>query len=302
MAQFEQAPIVTISGVVANKGRGGSFQVDNGELWNYSFTFVVWRVEHEDVQTTRLNVTALIPREEIERFCGAYGRFYSNILVQIKARLIENEHGFKQALYVEWVGPAHDDSELYAMEQELSAPVVFESPMLPTFQLADHAWHGVIELKSWADFCISNCKPRTTFGISIGTEGPPLIKLGYKGVPPSPEQIAACSYLIDNDQRVRDAVLQAAFDNYMAWQENYGSDPEYMPNVTELKQFKSLLMLWDVSIGGTSKDGFAYVYFSLIPEWDPEHGLAAVLYKDQVIAIGDHDTVNDVVLQDAEEE
>jgi hypothetical protein len=126
----------------------------------------------------------------------------------------------------------------------------------------------------------------------------PAVRLGYKGVPPSSEQVAAYVHLTENDQAIRDAMLQDILDDYPQWRNDYGIDDEWMPEVTQPEEFRSLLLLWEVSISGDAKEGVAYVYFNLLPNWDIEHGMGAVVHKDRVVAVGDHDSIWDAIEQD----
>ena len=313
LAHFDEVPVVDFFGVMANQGAGGWASLE--QKWPHEpedigftgFDFDVWRVQSGDVQTTRIHMTAIISYKETLSLSGFGGKFRSHPIVHLKAKVARNPAGLQEALFVEWVGPATHDVELNELHRQLTEPVILDSPPLPPLELStyDGAWHGTIILRSWEAFYLQS-EPNyggnrgAKFPLSIGSVPLPAVRLGYRGVPPSPEQVAAYVYLTENEKTVQDALLRAILGSYSQWQQNYGGDAEYMPDVTHREQFQSLLLLWDVSISCDAKEGYAYVYFSLLPNWDIEHGMGALLPKDRVVAVGDHDSIWDAAERDRE--
>ena len=312
LAHFNEMPIVNVFGVV-NKDQFGwsslsqKWPIEPEDIGHSMFNFDVWRVANGEVNTTRIHVTAIISYKEWNSFAGFSGRFRSAPVFHIKAKVARNPEGFQEILFVEWVGPATEDTELNEMHRQLTEPVILNLPPLPELRLDtyDGSWKGTIALPSWEGFTLqsepNNASHRGTgFQVSIEGAEMPAVRLGYRGVPPSLEQVAAYVYLTDNDRKVRDAVLQAILDNYSQWQADFGGDYEYMPDVTHLEDLHSLLQLRELSINSAAKEGYAYVYFSLDPNWDIEHGLAAITHKNRVVAVGDHDSIWQVIERDAE--
>jgi hypothetical protein len=315
-AHFSDAPVVDFVGVVANQGVGAWSPLEQKraiqpeDIGFTTFTFDVWRVGKGEVQTARLQMMALISYEEVNSLVGFNSsplRSYS--VVRVKAKLARNEAGIQEASFVEWVGPDTGDAELQEARRQLMEPVILELPPLPALRLATSpyhtSWHGTIALSSWDKFHLesqpSHGKSRgPRYPITIESAPPPAVQLGFRGFAPSPEQVAATAYLIENEQAVQDLVLGSILENYREWQQEYMGDDEYMPDVTKAEQLQSLLLLWEVSIPNEAKDGYAYVVLSLLPNWDIEHGIGALLHRDRVVFVGDHDSLGDAWRQERE--
>ena len=77
-------------------------------------------------------------------------------------------------------------------------------------------------------------------------------------------------------------------------QPDYGYDEEekeqYMPDVNSLEEFKNLIGLSFVHLIDEEKEGLGYVGFEFGCEWDPEHGLGVMTYKNEVVELGGADT------------
>lgn len=307
LENFKEVPVVDVFGVVTESG-GGWGALENNKYPNEpddigltGFSLDVWRIGEGEVQTTRVYVNAIISYKEFNSLMGFGGHLNSRSVIHFKAKVAPNESGFQQVLFVEWVGPTAHDGKLDELRRQLLEPVILNSPPLPSLRLSSYegGWHGIIELDSWNDFYLqSDPRHRTKvfkgFPLAISSAPMPSERVGYRGVPPTPEQVTAYVYLTENDKTVRDAVLQAILDVYPQWQQEYGGEAEYMPDVTELEQFQSLLLLRDVAIGNDVKEDCAVVYFSFDPNWDIEHGMGAVIHKNSVLAVGDHDSIWDV--------
>lgn len=311
LAHFDALPIVDVFGVVTEIGGGWSsldqkWPCEPEDIGFTGFDFDVWRVEKGEVNITRVHVTAIISYKEWNSLVGFSGRFRSSPVLHIKAKVTRNPQGFQEILFVEWIGPA-DDMELKELHRQLVEPVVLDSPPLPPLTLSTYegSWKGQIALPSWNQFYLQSdpnygAGRGPSYPLTIGSEEMPAVRLGYKGVPPSAEQVAAYVYLTENEKEVQDAVLQAILNAYPQWQEDWGGDAEYMPDVTRTEQFQSLLLLWDLSIIGNPKSGHAYIYLGLLPNWDIEHGMGVILHKNRVVAVGDHDSIWDATERDKE--
>ncbi len=312
LAQFDGVPIVDVFGVsMSDSGRGWSSleqksSSDRDGLGLTGFDMELWRVGDGKIEATLTHVTAILSYNQWGSLVGEGGYLRSHPVFHIKAKVAQNPAGFQEFLFVEWVGPASNDTELNHLFYQLRQPVTLDAPPLPPLQLStyDGSWSGQISLPSWDGFDLQS-EPNyggkgTVFPLGIGSEPMPIVRLGYQGVPPSPEQAAAYVYLVENDKVVQNALLQAILDVYPEWQAEWGGDLEYMPDVNHVREFQSLLILWDLSILNDVKEGYAYVYFNLIPNWDVEHGLGAILHKDRVVAVDNHDSLYKVIERDIE--
>ena len=305
--RFKEVPIVDVFGVVISQDGQGWSSFENNKYPNEpddigltGFTFDVWRIGANTVQTTRVLVHAIVSYKEWTSLVGVGGHLSARSPIHIKAKVAPNEAGFQQVFFVEWVGSTMQDAELNELRRQLTEPVILNAPPLPTLTLSYYgSWHGTIALPSWNNFYLQS-EPHYRanrvdgFPLTMGSAPMPSERVGYRGIPPSPEEVATYLYLTENEQTIRDAVLQAILDVYPQWQEDYGGDAENIPDVTELGQFQSLLLLRGVSILRGAKEGDSAIYLDFDPNWDVEHGIGAVLHKDRVLAVGNHDLVSDV--------
>jgi len=287
LAEFRQAPIVDLYGVVSEPPISSS-RFGEANLHLSSFSLVTWRVGDDELQATPLRVIVLVPVSEIGQLSRELYR-----AVHFKARMAVHMSGSMEALYVELVELTEHDEELKAANRYLTESVTLDlSPLPPLHYLRPRGWYSETYLSSWLDFYPQSYPDHQNIfgGFSFSSQAAPLRRFD-EVAPPTPAQIAAYQYLVENDERVRDAVLQAMFEQYPQWQQDYGADKELMPDVTHPMQFKSLVKLWSVSIGSKEMDGFAEVNLGLLPNWDIEHGMGAILIKDHVIAIGDYESL-----------
>jgi hypothetical protein len=314
LAHFDEVPVVDFFGVrgVGSAGGWASLaQKRTTEPEDIGFTifdFDVWRIENGEVQTVRIHMTAIISYKEWISLCGSGGKMGSRV-VHLKAKVAHNPIGDREALFVEWVGSAIHDKELSELHRRLNEPINLDYPPLPPLRLSsyDGAWCSTIVLHTWDGFYLQS-EPsygdgqipgiRAGFPLSIASVPLPEVRLGYKGVPPSPSQVAAYMYLTQNEKAVQESLLRSILDKYPQWQQDYGVGPDFMPDVTHWEQFQSLLVLWDISISCENRDECAYIYLNLLPNWDIEHGLGAVLHQDRVVDVGDHDSIWNAIERD----
>ena len=106
--------------------------------------------------------------------------------------------------------------------------------------------------------------------------------------------IKAYDYLIENQDEIKQRMLNALINEYSKLQEMYAYEPEekeeYMPDVKDTDDFKKILGLSIVHLIDVEKDGYCYVGFELGCNWDDEHGVGIMTYKDRIVKIGGGDT------------
>lgn len=170
-------------------------------------------------------------------------------------------------------------------------------PPFPPLEWEDgYAWTGTIVLDAWAGFQ-SRRGPYGSLSAATASDGAAALNVmtpNDEKTPPSPAQAAACQYLRDHQEEIRDAVLQAVFAKYPDLQELYGYEgdeaSEYLPDIERPEQLRALIGLSNVHIFATAKDGMVYVGLEFGCTWDSEHGLGAMTHTSRVVEIGGADT------------
>ena len=113
---------------------------------------------------------------------------------------------------------------------------------------------------------------------------------------PSPEQVAGFSLLLQHQEAIRDARLDALLPRYQNWREDWSSamDPrefkETMPPVSSPSKFRRLVGLSYVHVLEESLEGIAYIGFECGCTWDSEHGLGFMTHGERVVELGGADT------------
>lgn len=177
-------------------------------------------------------------------------------------------------------------------------------PFPPLKDIGD--WEGSDVLTSWAGFqarggpYTSRSSSRPSNGkVEVHVAAPPgndEDEDGDSPPPPSPEQVAAYRYLKDNQNKVRDAVIDAVFKEYPKIRKRYdfGEDDEqddnYMPVIREKDELRRLIGPGIVHVLNEAKAGHAYVGFEMGCTWDEEHGLGVLTHKGRVVEVGQADT------------
>lgn len=154
---------------------------------------------------------------------------------------------------------------------------------------------GVVELPSWKDFqrkfgqyaTLENNDDYKRISLRIGgdevIENPVITK----------EHVTGYDYLLQNQTRIQESMLDALFIEYPKLKEQYNHDDdekELMPDVKNIKSFTGLIELSSVYILNVSKEGVPYIGFSFWCTWDDEHGLGIMTHKDRIVEIGGSDT------------
>ncbi len=166
-----------------------------------------------------------------------------------------------------------------------------------------HFWSGDIVLPSWAGFqeCLGPYSTPASAGPSDGkahlsirspTDADDTIS------PPSKGQESAFVFLQQNDELMRDKVVQAIFNAYPQMRENaadfFGDKlEEKMPRLQSPSDLKPMMGLSTVHIGDVEKDGLTYVGFEFACNWEEEHGLGVMTHKDRIVEVGDAETAFD---------
>lgn len=152
---------------------------------------------------------------------------------------------------------------------------------IPGVHLGTYGYEGLVELNAWHNASSGN---KDAFRLSIDSDS---IKS---------EQVAAYNYLIENQDEMKDVILQKLFAIYPEIQEEYGEYfdedemKDYLPNITQPEDMFHLITLSEIHIHDVIKDGIAYVGFQFNCTWEEEHGLGFMTYKKRIVAVGGADT------------
>ena len=136
---------------------------------------------------------------------------------------------------------------------------------------------GSVKLSAWAGFQSrqgdyaskdSDEPSDGTVKIDIGGDvaGENLIK---------EEHINAYKYLVENQTRIKEEIIRSLVKE--------------RPEVSNPEELKNLIGLSSIHLLNVKKDKTAYVGYELGCEWDDEHGLGVMTYKDRIIKIGGAD-------------
>ena len=150
--------------------------------------------------------------------------------------------------------------------------------LIPNIELINGIWRGKIQLESWSDFfddyrCID---------LNIGGD------LKIKTL--EEKHKSAYEYLVSNQKKVLDIILNNLIEKYPELQDEYGYDEneleEFMPNIYDINAFKSMLTPKRVYILNVENEGIAYMGFHFACTWDEEHDFGVMMHKERIVKMG----------------
>jgi hypothetical protein len=101
-------------------------------------------------------------------------------------------------------------------------------------------------------------------------------------------------YLQKNQMEILESILTALMKVYPQWQTRYNysteDKPDFMPDVTKIKDFTDLISLNTVYITSVYKDNIPYIGYLFSCSWDSEHGLGVMTHKNRIIEMEGADT------------
>lgn len=151
--------------------------------------------------------------------------------------------------------------------------------LISNIKSKDGIWRGRIKLNTWNDFFNNN----ESIELNIGGEAN-LEKIEER-------HILAYQYILNNQKKILKIILENLLEEYSFLQEEYGYDEnevnEYMPNVDDIKGFRSLLKPMRIYILDVENEGISYFGCSFFCSWDYEHDLGIMMWKDRIIKMGD---------------
>jgi hypothetical protein len=162
------------------------------------------------------------------------------------------------------------------------------------------AWRGRVHLEEWKGFApreeLANefmifrfsAEPDGDFGLDVRP-----LDIRQSNFKPTHAQARAFQHLLDNQQALRESVLNGIFSVYDGWRKGHLADdmpPENMPELSHHRDLVRLISPSTVHVLANEKDGFTHLGFGFDCKWDEEHALGVLTHKGRVIEIGQADT------------
>ena len=120
--------------------------------------------------------------------------------------------------------------------------------------------------------------------------------------PPTATEVAAVSWVIENEALISHALIASLFKEYGSLQELYGYSgkprAELMPDIERADELRSMIRLHKVYVHRTQKEGTPYSGFLFGCDWEKEHGLGILMQGNRTVKIGWADTAFDPVRHD----
>ena len=175
---------------------------------------------------------------------------------------------------------------------------------IPTLNINRHKFgsseiiliQGSIKLETWKGYQ-SRLGDYNSIDKIDKSDGSVKLEVGGDMVIEFPEikidHVNSYNFLLENQQLLRDNILSELINYYNFLKEEYNyseEDLELMPDITHVNDFSNLIGLSTIHLLNVFKDDFAYVGYEFGCNWDEEHGLGILTYKDRIIEIGCADT------------
>ncbi len=153
--------------------------------------------------------------------------------------------------------------------------------LIPNVKQVDGIWRGNVTLNSWNNFFSK------TINMDLNIGGDRVIEslnLKHK---------LAYEYLIVNQEKILQIILNALLEKYPIMQEEYGYEDEeldeYMPNVDNVQEFKEIMKPKRIYILDVENDGMVYLGFYFTCSWDEDHDYGVMIHKERVVKMGGGD-------------
>jgi hypothetical protein len=189
-------------------------------------------------------------------------------------------------------------------EARLKAQVIWPPfPILRRRAFADgelFAWKGRVHLEAWKGFATREelADEFMSFRFSAEPDGDLGLKVSpldnrQSDLKPTEAQVRAFQQLLDNQQALREAILNGIFSLYDGWREScvaQGMPSKNMPKLSDPGDLVRIISPSAVHVLANEKEGFTHVGFGFNCKWDEEHALGVLTHKGHVFDIGQADT------------
>jgi hypothetical protein len=118
-----------------------------------------------------------------------------------------------------------------------------------------------------------------------------LQEIGGDGDDINSQQAKALDFLVENEQRIHDLMLQSlarySSEFRADWEENADAQlaDAIVPRNMSSAQAAERIEVQQIEIAPRFRDGFAYIEIQGNCTWDPEHGFTVVLHRDRLVDV-----------------
>lgn len=177
--------------------------------------------------------------------------------------------------------------------------VTLELPPFPTLTRGEFHWEGVAKLPAWAGFQ-SRRGAYASRGSKKG-DGSVRISVAVEDIAlhtPTPEQMAAFQYVLDQQQAIRDVTLSTVYRSYSSHREEYADDYDIddprelervLPTLSAASELNRVIGLSTIHVSPVNLAGMAYIGLEFGCNWEEEHGLGVLLHKRRMVTVGHAD-------------
>lgn len=144
-----------------------------------------------------------------------------------------------------------------------------------------HGWQCEARWTAWAEL-LPATEERAAGVVTVTFDCPDI----DARTPPSAGQVAAFVAAEAHGGRLRDAVLQAVFDERDDWPGEDVLEELLGEPLTAPAQLVPLIGLCVVGVGEVGDDGVAELDLDFSPAWDEEHGFMAVARGGEITYVG----------------
>jgi hypothetical protein len=169
-----------------------------------------------------------------------------------------------------------------------------------TWDSLTYAWIGEIKLPS-----LAGCYRRWVSGIECPDEREEKEKRGIfnlnifcpSGTEPSQEQVAAYTYLLDNETKVTDAVMSGILQHFREvwfqdWQREW-KDKRLVEAINTVSGIRETVSFIGLFVHAVAQDGQSYLGFNFGCDWHAhlsEHNLGVLMHRKRVVEVGEGQT------------
>jgi hypothetical protein len=145
-------------------------------------------------------------------------------------------------------------------------------------------WEATLQLKAFKGFSPTRNPMETEGSILLR-----IVENVASNPDPLPEQLAAIEYVLANQQRIAQVIIQFIWDDYPNLIQSYdvGTDKtrDLPPQPFQrAPQVKKLIRPRSLSVQCSQKKGISYTNWVIQCNWDPEHGLSLDMHQDQILS------------------
>lgn len=171
------------------------------------------------------------------------------------------------------------------------------SPMLDSKHFAwdGDRWTTSVVLPSWSGFQDRRGDHGASSEASPSTGEVQIVFApeGRDDAPLRDSEIALVRWVVAHERPMRDALLEALLTRYDAMRaemRDFLDDPEAMPPVGSVADFRRLIRLHTIFVHPIESRGIPYAGFQFHCTWEEEHGLGVLMHGTRCVEVGGADT------------